>query len=104
MSQMKVALGFDQASIERFARLLGHYPQVMGAHCSDDDEEDDSDKKRFLGAVASGAHCSDDEEDEGEEKGLFRGSLTLGAHCSDDDEDEDDDCEKSSHFDAIACG
>lgn len=103
MSQTKVAIGFDQASIERFARMLGHHPQVVGAHCSDD-EDDDSEEKSFIGTIASGAHCADDEEDEGEEKSVFNGGLALGAHCSDDDDSDDDDCEKSSRFDPInAC-
>ena len=60
MRKNTVAIALDGESQARFARLLGNYPLVTGAHCSGDDEDVDGVSDRFCGAVASEAHCGDD--------------------------------------------
>lgn len=63
MQKNTVSIALDGESQARFARLLGNYPLVTGAHCTHDDDEDvDGVRGSFPGAVASGAHCSGDDD------------------------------------------
>ena len=95
MSQTKVSIGFDQKSTDYFARLMGNRPIVAGAHCSDDDG-DDNEKKSVFSAL--GAHCTDGDgdDDDGCKKIAF-GQIAFGAHCGGDD-DEEDDGDKKQHL------
>lgn len=51
----KVTIGFDQAELDRFSRLLEGHLTASGAHCGEDDDT--------CGIIASAAHCGEDDDD-----------------------------------------